>query len=78
MSVRVRPLNESEAEKGTAWRIDSNKIFPLGNQHASENAYTLDYVFDSEHDTKSVYQRTTEDIIKKVLLFYTLRPTEIA
>ena len=70
VSVRVRPLSEQEAEKGAAWRIENNKIVPLTaatSQYASENAYTLDYVFGSEWSTQAVYERTTEDIIKKVV-----------
>ena len=66
----MRPLSEQEAEKGAAWRIENNKIVPLSaatSQYASENAYTLDYVFGSEWSTQAVYERTTEDIIKKVV-----------
>ena len=66
----MRPLSEQEAEKGTAWRIENNKIVPdtaATSQYASENAYTLDYVFGSEWSTQAVYERTTEDIIKKVV-----------
>ena len=66
VSVRVRPLSEQEAEKGSAWKIDTNKIYSLGQGNSNDSTYTLDYVFDSEWNTKAVYDRTTEDIIKKV------------
>jgi len=64
--VRVRPLSEHEAEKGSGWKIDSNKILSLAQGSNSDNAYTLDNVFGSEWTTRAVYDRTTEDIIKKV------------
>ena len=66
--MRVRPLSEQEAEKGPAWKIDSNKILPLAQGSSSDLAYTLDNVFGSEWTTREVYDRTTEDIIKKVIL----------
>ena len=65
--MRVRPLSEQEAEKGPAWKIDSNKILPLAQGGSSDIAYTLDNVFGSEWTTREVYDRTTEDIIRKVL-----------
>lgn len=66
VSVRVRPLSEQEAEKGSAWKIDNNKICSLTQANGSESAYTLDNVFGSEWSTRDVYDRTTEEIIKKV------------
>jgi hypothetical protein len=59
-------LSENEAEKGSAWKIDNNKILSLAQGNNSDNAYTLDNVFGSEWTTRAVYDRTTEDIIKKV------------
>ena len=65
VSVRVRPLSENEADKGSAWKIDSNKLLPLGQGSSSDTTYTLDNVFGSEFTTEAVYAQTTEDIIKK-------------
>lgn len=67
----MRPLNDAEAEKGSAWRIDGNQLLPLlgTGQHASDSPYTLDYVFDKEWSTRAVYGRTTEDIVKKASSF---------
>ena len=62
----MRPLSDQEAEKGSAWKIDANKILPLGQGQSSDSVYTLDNVFSSEWSTKAVYDNTTEDIIKKV------------
>ena len=62
----MRPLNEQGAEKGLAWKIDSNQILPSGPLISLDSSYNLDYVFGSEWSTKQVYERTTEDIIKKV------------
>ena len=66
VSVRVRPLSDQEAEKGSAWKIENNQLLPLEQGHSSDNAYTLDNVFGSEWSTQAVYDHTTEDIIKKV------------
>lgn len=71
MSVRVRPLSENEADKGSAWKIDSNKLLPLGQGSSSDTTYTLDNVFGSEFTTEAVYAQTTEDIIKKASAAYT-------
>ncbi len=65
VSVRVRPLSEHEADKGSAWKIDSNKLLPSGQGSSSDTTYTLDNVFGSDYTTQAVYAHTTEDIIKK-------------
>ena len=66
VSVRVRPLSDSEAEKGSAWRIDGNTIQPVGKD-AADGTYNLDNVFDSSWSTEAVYQQTTKDIVNKVV-----------
>ena len=67
----MRPLNDAEVEKGAAWKIEGNKILPLvpgsSKDFSSDNAYTLDNVFDSSWTTQTVYNKTTEDVIKKVV-----------
>ena len=60
VSVRVRPLNDAEAEKGSSWRLEGNKIVPLvpgTREPASDLTYVLDYVFGSEWSTEAVYRR---------------------
>ncbi len=59
-------MNDQEAEKGAAWRIEGGKIFSATGVGDS-SCYTLDNVFDSNWTTDEVYRRTTEDIIKKVM-----------
>lgn len=66
VSVRVRPLSSVEQERGSAWRIDSNKLIPLAAAGREEN-FSLSTVFDSDSTTEQVYQQTTEDVIKKVV-----------
>ena len=73
VSVRVRPLSENETDKGSAWKIDTNKLLPLGLGSSSDTTYTLDNVFGSEFTTQAVYAQTTEDIIKKVSSAYSAK-----
>ena len=67
MSVRVRPLNDVEAEKGSAWKIDNNKILPVSAAVREEGNFALDSVFDSSSTTEEVFQQTTEDLIAKIV-----------
>ena len=64
VSVRVRPLSEAEADRGSAWRVEGNNILQPG---ANDLAYSLDHVFDSSCSTWRVYAVTTEEIIRKVV-----------
>ena len=66
VSVRVRPLSECEADKGSAWRIEENTIQALGRETA-DGGYNLDNIFDSSWTTEAVYQHTTRDLVKKVV-----------
>ena len=66
VSVRVRPLSTTEAEKGSSWRIEGNSIQPTGKDVA-EGVYTLDNIFDSTWSTEAVYQHTTKDLVTKVV-----------
>ena len=66
VSVRVRPLSEVEAEKGSAWRIEGNTIHSVGRD-AADGGYSLDNVFDSSWSTEAVYKHTTKDLVKKVV-----------
>lgn len=64
--MRVRPLSEVEAEKGSAWRIEGNTIHSVGRD-AADGGYSLDNVFDSSWSTEAVYKHTTKDLVKKVV-----------
>lgn len=61
----MRPLNEQEFDRGSAWKVEGGKITSLTASESS--CYTLDNVFDSTWTTLEVYRRTTKDIIKKVM-----------
>jgi centromeric protein E len=65
VSVRVRPLNDQELEKGSAWKVEGGKITASTGNESS--CYILDNVFDSTWTTVEVYRQTTKDIIKKVM-----------
>jgi centromeric protein E len=65
VSVRVRPLNDQELEKGSAWKVEGGKITALATNESS--CYILDNVFDSTWTTVEVYRQTTKDVIKKVM-----------
>ena len=69
MSVRIRPLNEAEAERGAAWKLEGNTVVPLHARggEAAEACYNLDNVFDSAWTTERVYRHTTGDIVGKVV-----------
>jgi centromeric protein E len=66
VSVRVRPLSESEAEKGSAWKIDGNTIQQAGRD-VPEAVYNLDNIFDSSWTTEAIYAHTTKELVKKVV-----------
>lgn len=66
MSVRVRPLRSAEQDRGSAWRIDKNKLVPLTAAGRKET-FALDTVFDSSSTTEQVYQEALEDVIQKVV-----------
>jgi centromeric protein E len=67
----VRPLSDSEKEKGKAWKVENNKIAqadPLTASLLSDAApYTLDNVFDGPCSTAQVYHKTTRDLIHQVV-----------
>ena len=63
----MRPLNDAEAEKGSAWKIDSNKIVPLSGAVREESNFVLDSVFDSSSTTEQVFEQTTGDLIVKIV-----------
>ena len=70
MHVRVRPLNEQEAEKGTAWKNENSKIFqinPATGEPVSESPYLLDNIFGKGWSTQQVYEQTTQALIQKVV-----------
>ncbi len=69
VSVRIRPLNEAEAEKGSAWKLEANTIVPVHARggEGAESCYNLDNVFDASWTTEQVYLHTTGDIITKVV-----------
>ena len=70
MHVRVRPLNEVETEKGSAWTNESNKItqaHPLTGEPLSDSPYLLDNVFGKGWSTQQVYEQTTQALIQKVV-----------
>ena len=69
MSVRIRPLNEAEAEKGSAWKLESNTIVPVHARGGdpAEGCYVLDNVFGAGWSTEQVYMHTTGDIVAKVV-----------
>ena len=52
----MRPLNDAEAERGSSWRIDANKIVPLAGAAREEGQFVLDRVFDSASTTAQVLQ----------------------
>ena len=69
VSVRIRPLNEAEAEKGSAWKLESNTIVPVHARGGdpTEGCYVLDNVFGAGWSTEQVYSHTTGDIVAKVV-----------
>ena len=64
VSLRVRPSSDTEAERGSAWRIDGSTLQPVASD---ATVYNLDNVFDSSWSTEAVYQQTTKDIVNKVV-----------
>lgn len=70
VSVRIRPLNQQEADKGSAWRVDGNSVLPRNPGELARDAaatYTLDHVFDDAWTTDRIYQATTEKIVQGVV-----------
>ncbi len=70
MHVRVRPLNELEAEKGATWKDENNKIFqvnPVSGEPVNESPYVLDNIFGKGWSTQQVYEQTTQALIQKVV-----------
>ena len=70
MHVRVRPLNELEAEKGTAWKNENSKIFQIHTvtgEPVNESPYLLDNIFGKGWTTQQVYEQTTQALIQKVV-----------
>ena len=67
VSVRVRPLNDAETERGSAWKIDSNKILPVVGAVREDSNFVLDSVFDGSSTTEQVFEQTTEDLIAKIV-----------
>ena len=48
----MRPLNDAEAERGSAWKLEPNKIVPVVG--AVREEFVLDSVFDSASTTEQV------------------------
>lgn len=70
MHVRLRPLNEAESEKGTAWKNENSKIFqinPATGEPVNESPYLLDNIFGKGWTTQQVYEQTTQALIQKVV-----------
>lgn len=70
MYVRVRPLNDAERERGTAWRVEGNGLFqvdPASEARVSDTSYKLDAVFDGSQPTADVYASTTQELIHQVV-----------
>ncbi len=68
MSVRVRPLSLAEQEKGSAWKVDSNKIFPTSSaREQTAEPYSLDNVFSEGCTNDYIYRHTTQDVVAKVV-----------
>jgi len=68
--VRVRPLNEQEAEKGSTWKDDNSKIFqvnPVAGEPVNESPYLLDNICGKGWSTQQVYEQTTQTLIHKVV-----------
>jgi hypothetical protein len=71
VSVRVRPLNDAEAEKGSSWRVEGNKISQLGpggRDVGPESLYNFDNVFDEYWTTQQVINRpkTCEELNRAI------------
>eukprot|EP00958_Prasinococcus_capsulatus_P014477 scaffold1523_cov426-Prasinococcus_capsulatus_cf.AAC.1 len=63
--VRVRPLNEKEAGRGTCWRVADNVISQTsGDQDVAGCSYTLDQVFDASRTTNEVYIERAKGLIE--------------
>ena len=68
MSVRLRPLNSKEKEKGSVWDVKGNSIKPSGALAGADGpGYTLDNVFGPEWTTEQVYEHTAQNLISKVV-----------
>ena len=70
MHVRVRPLNDLEAEKGAAWRHENSKIFQINlatGEPVNETPYMLDNICGKGWSTQQVYEQTTQALIHKVV-----------
>lgn len=69
MSVRVRPLNDQETEKGNAWRVEQGKICQLdrNSKEPVGDAYSLDNIFSDTWTNMEVYRETTQELIQKVV-----------
>lgn len=72
MSIRIRPLNQQEQDKGSAWRVDSNVVLPCNPSTGdlardASTTYTLDHVFDHSWTTDRIYAATTEKIVQGVV-----------
>lgn len=70
--MRIRPLNQQEADKGSAWRVDGNSVLPRNpaNGELMRDAaatYTLDHVFDDSWTTDRIYEATTDKIVQGVV-----------
>ena len=66
--MRVRPLSSVELERGSAWKVDSNKIFPAASaREQTAEPYSLDNVFNESCTTDFIYRHTTQDVVAKVI-----------
>ena len=66
VNIRERPLTDTDAERGSAWRTDGSTIQPEGKD-AADAAYYLDSVLSSSCNTEAVYQQAAKDIVTRVV-----------
>ncbi|KAK9836595.1 hypothetical protein WJX74_004004 [Apatococcus lobatus] len=68
VSVRVRPLSQVELEKGSAWKVDNNKITACASaREQTAEPYSLDNVFNESCTTEFIYKHTTQEVVAKVI-----------
>jgi centromeric protein E len=69
--VRLRPLSDSESERGAAWRVgdDGCSLAQVGPADASAPPapYAVDAVFGGATPTEEVYRATTQGLIRQVV-----------
>ena len=66
--MRVRPLSPVELEKGSAWKVDSNKIYATASaREQTAEPYSLDNVFHEGCTNDLIYRHTTQELVSKVI-----------